>query len=134
MAKYLLDTNILIYLINEKPQSIAQKIMKCKLNELTTSSIVVSELLFGIEKSKHKENNLKALKKVLSFLTIYDFGYNEAKAYAIIRADLEQRRQLIGAMDMLIAATAMANKLVLVTNNQKEFDRIMGLSVENWAK
>lgn len=58
----------------------------------------------------------------------------QKRAYAIIRADLEQRRQLIGAMDMLIAATAMANKLVLVTNNQKEFDRIMGLSVENWAK
>lgn len=133
MAKYLLDTNILIYLINHNPKSVKERIEKLKIGFLSTCSIVVSELYFGVEKSKFKEQNQKALEMILKPLVIYDFGLKEAKEYAKLRLELEQNKNLIGNMDMLIASCARANKLILVTNNEKEFLRIQGLKVENWV-
>ena len=89
---------------------------------------------FGIvEKSKHKENNLLALKSFIANLEVLDFGINEAIVYSKLRVDLEKRKQLIGAMDMLIASVAIANSLTLITNNTKEFERILDLNIENWA-
>lgn len=133
MAKYLLDTNILIYLINHNPKSVEEKIKTLKIGALSTCSIVVSELYFGVEKSKYKEQNQKALETILKSLVIYDFGIKEAKEYAKLRFELEQAKSLIGNMDMLIASCARANHLILVTNNEKEFTRIKGLKIENWA-
>lgn len=134
LAKYLLDSNILIYLINHNPPKVYEKIAKMQVGKLATCSIVASELFFGVEKSKFKEHNTQILNKILDFLILYDFGLKEAKIYAKIRAHLEKEKQLIGNMDMLISAVAMANELILVTNNEKEFARIAGLRIENWAR
>lgn len=134
LAKYLLDTNILIYVINHNPQKVFEKIATMQLGDLATCSIVVGELFFGIEKSKFKAHNAKMLNQMLESLVIYDFGLKEAQIYAQIRADLEQKGQIIGNMDMLISATALANELVLVTNNEREFSCIDGLRIENWAQ
>ena len=101
---------------------------------MATCSIVASELFFGVEKSKFKAHNEKALHKMLDSLVIYDFGLKEARIYAEIRANLERDGQLIGNMDMLISAVALANGLILVSNNEREFNRITGLKVENWAQ
>ena len=131
---YLLDTNMLIYIINDKSAKLSQKLKTFKPLELSTCSIVVSELYFGVQKSRFKEQNLKSLEKILSFFSIYDFGVKEAKEYAKLRANLEQKRSLIGNMDMLIASSAMANNLILVTNNEKDFARIENLKIENWCK
>ena len=133
LAKYLLDTNILIYVINHNPQKVFEKIATMQLGDLATCSIVVAELFFGTEKSKFKAHNAKMLNQMLESLVIYDFGLKEAQIYAQIRADLEQKGQIIGNMDMLISATALANELILVTNNEREFSQIAGLRIENWA-
>lgn len=131
--KYLLDTNILIYLINHHPKSVKERIEKVKKACLSTCSIVVSELYFGVEKSKFKAHNQKALAMLLKPLVIYDFGLKEAQEYAKIRFELEQKKSLVANLDMLIASCARANELILVTNNEKEFLRIQGLKVENWV-
>ena len=86
---YLLDTNMLIYIINDKSAKLSQKLKTFKPLELSTCSIVVSELYFGVQKSRFKEQNLKSLEKILSFFSIYDFGVKEAKEYAKLRANLE---------------------------------------------
>ena len=134
LAKYLLDTNILIYVINHNPQKVFEKIATMQIGDLATCSIVVGELFFGIEKSKFKAHNTKILNQMLESLVIYDFGLKEAQIYAQIRANLEQKGQIIGNMDMLISATALANELVLVTNNEREFSQIAGLRIENWTQ
>lgn len=134
LAKYLLDTNILIYLINHNPPKVFDKIATMQVGELATCSIVASELFFGVEKSKFKAHNAKALNQMLDSLVIYDFGLKEARIYAEIRAKLEREGQLIGNMDMLISAVALANELILVSNNEREFSRIARLKVENWAQ
>lgn len=105
-----------------------------ELGSLATCSIVASELYFGVEKSKFKTQNVIKLKNVLDFLVLFDFGLKEARCYAQIRATLESQRNLIGNMDMLIAATALANNLILVTNDEKDFKRIKNLKIENWTK
>lgn len=133
LAKYLLDTNILIYLINHNPPKVFEKIATMEVGDLATCSIVASELFFGVEKSKFKAHNAKVLYQMLDSLVIYDFGLKEARIYAEIRANLESGGQLIGNMDMLISAVALANGLILVSNNEREFNRIAGLKVENWA-
>lgn len=133
MAKYLLDTNILIYIINNNPPSIVQKFKSLKVGELATCSIVASELYFGVEKSTYKTENEKALSIMLQSLVLYDFGTKEAKEYAKIRAELERERKLIGNMDLLISAVARANHLILVTNNEKDFARVKDLEIQNWV-
>ena len=133
LAKYLLDTNILIYLINHNPPKVFEKIATMEVGDLATCSIVASELFFGVEKSKFKAHNAKVLSQMLDSLVIYDFGLKEARIYAEIWANLESGGQTIGNMDMLISAVALANELILVTNNEREFTRIAGLKVENWT-
>ncbi|WP_181882628.1 MULTISPECIES: type II toxin-antitoxin system VapC family toxin [unclassified Helicobacter] len=132
MVKYLLDTNTIIYAINKTHKSVLERIAKCDICEIATCSIVASELCFGVAKSTYKTQNEIALDKMLNNLVILDFGLKEAKAYGAIRAKQEQNRQLIGNMDMLIAAVAIANDLILVTNNEKDFSRIAELKLENW--
>lgn len=133
MAKIMLDTNICIYILNNKPRDIKSHFDKYELGEITISAISVAELFFGVEKSRFKESNTLALHAFLAHLQVLEFGSKEAGAYAKIRKDLERRKALIGAMDMLIASTAMANDLTLITNDSKDFKRVVGLRLENWA-
>ena len=131
--KYMVDTNICIYVIKEKPESVIRKFLKNNPEEMCISSITYAELLYGVEKSKAIQKNRIALSLFLSPIKILEFNDYAAQEYGQIRADLEQKGMPIGSMDMLIAGHAKAEDLILVTNNTKEFQRVAGLKLENWA-
>ena len=131
--KYLLDTNIVAYIINERPFEVLTNFQSFSKNEIFVSSIVVAELWFGVAKSHKKEQNKLALESFLAPLTIIDFDSAAAKFYGLIRADLENKGMVIGSNDMLLAAHAISLGLTLVTNNAREFERVEGLKIENWV-
>ena len=130
--KYMLDTNICIYAI-KKQMPLLQKLLAKDPSELCISSITLSELLFGIEKSNMKESNRKKLMTFLTNIAILDYDGDAALEYAKLRNYLERMGQPIGAMDMLIAAHALSKDMILVTNNEKEFKRVNDLKLENWC-
>ncbi|MCE7041161.1 type II toxin-antitoxin system VapC family toxin [Dyadobacter sp. CY312] len=130
--KYLLDTNIVSYIIKEKPTEVLNRFRLTTLSEISISSIVVAELWFGVAKSQHKIRNKAALEDFLSPITIIDFDSKAAEFYALIRADLESKGTIIGANDLFIAAHTLSLDLTLVTNNVREFERVNGLKIENW--
>lgn len=130
---YVLDTNICIYLIRQRPSSVIQKFQQLPDDSVGISTIVMSELVYGTAKSRRAESNLSALRKLLVSFEIYPFDENAALVYGTLRADLERQGRIIGAMDMLIAAHALSQNLILVTNNEREFSRIPNLRVENWV-
>lgn len=129
--KYLLDTNICIYLINERPQKVLTQFKRHTLGDIGISSITVSELAFGVAKSGSTKNRT-ALESFLSPLNQVDYDADAAMMYGSIRASLEKQGKTIGPLDMLIAASALSRQLILVTNNEREFRRISKLKVENW--
>lgn len=131
--KYLLDTNICIYLIKRKLAQVLAKYTKYAPEDVGVSSITAAELLFGVEKSLHVEQNRKALEQFLLPLTIWSFNTEAALAYGKVRRSLESKGQPIGPLDTLIAAHALALQVVLVTNNVREFQRVDGLILENWV-
>ncbi len=132
--KYLLDTDICIYLINEKSLGLLKKFTAYPVGEIGVSSITVSELEHGVEKSKHKAQNREALSLFLMPLEILSYDEGAAKEYGEIRAYLEDQGTPIGSMDMLIAAHARSQQLTVVTNNDREFSRVPKLKVKNWLK
>ena len=129
----MLDTNICIYIIKNKPRSVKEKFKEFKIAELCISTITVSELIYGAYKSKQTEKNLKAIESFLMPFEIVDYHYIASIKYGKIRADLEKKGQIIGNMDMQIAGHALALDLVLVTNNIREFERVEGLRLDNWV-
>ena len=132
--KYLLDTNICIYIINEKPKKVLRKFEQYPVHEFAISSITHAELQFGVEKSKKKDINQNALDEFLLPLTILPFhGKNLVVCYGEIRAFLESKGKTIGPLDTLIAAHALSLDLTIVSNNIKEFSRIPDLKSENWV-
>ncbi|GBF82790.1 type II toxin-antitoxin system tRNA(fMet)-specific endonuclease VapC [Aphanothece sacrum] len=130
--KYLLDTNICIYLIKKKPFKVFEKFKNIEPGDIGVSSITVAELKYGVYKSQHLEKNKVALTQFLIPLEIVSFDVNATVIYGQIRANLEREGMIIGAMDMLIAAQAVALDLILITNNIKEFTRVPNLKLENW--
>jgi len=132
--KYLLDTNIIAYIINKRPPEVISKFLSLSKDEIFVSSIVVAELWYGVAKSHKKEQNKTALEDFLAPLNIVDFDFTAAKFYGLIRADLEAKGLIIGSNDILIAAHALSLGLTLVTNNTKEFARVNGLKLENWVE
>lgn len=131
--KYLLDTNICIYIIKQKPLDVLGRFRACAVGDIGLSSITVAELQYGVSKSQAKERNQQALDLFLVAPVIAEFDYSAAYVYGQIRAELEQKGQPIGALDLLIAAQAISLNITLVTNNEREFARIPGLEVENWV-
>jgi tRNA(fMet)-specific endonuclease VapC len=129
---YLLDTNICIYLIKQKPPQILAKFNRYTLDDLGISAISVAELQYGVQKSRFPAQNQAALEQFLLPLNIVDFDYAAAIAYGRIRAQLEAHGTPIGAMDLLIAAQALSANLAIITNNTREFSRIPSLRVLNW--
>ena len=129
---YLLDTNICIYLIKQKPPQILAKFNRYTLDDLGISAISVAELQYGVQKSRFPAQNQAALEQFLLPLNIVDFDYAAAIAYGRIRAQLEAHGTPIGAMDLLIAAQALSANLTIITNNTREFSRIPSLRVLNW--
>lgn len=129
--KYLLDTNICIYLINERPKKVLAHFKRHSLEDIGISSITASELAFGVAKSASSKNSA-ALEAFLLPLNVVDYDAGAAMIYGDIRAKVEKQGKTIGPLDMLIAASALSRQLILVTNNEKEFRRISKLKVENW--
>ncbi len=129
----MLDTNICIYIIKNRPQSVKEKFLEFKIGELCLSSITVSELFFGAYKSNYVEKNIKAIESFLIPLEIVNFDYRASNEYGKIGASLEKQGRIIGNMDMQIAAHAKSLNLILVTNNTKEFQRVDDLKLDNWV-
>ncbi|AKH77990.1 PIN domain protein [Leptospira interrogans str. FPW1039] len=131
---YLLDTNICIFLIKKKNATLLENLKKKLNKDLFVSSLTVAELEFGIQKSEFKEKNKVALIEFLTIFNILSFSDKDVESYGIIRADLERKGNVIGSIDMLLAAQAIANNYIFVTNNTKEFKRIKALKIENWTQ
>jgi len=129
----LLDTNMCIYLIKKRPPSVLKRFDTLAAGTLAVSSITVAELEFGVQKSQYPSQNQQALEQFLLPLVILDFDHEAARTYGKLRAWLEIRGKTIGALDMLIAAHALSKGLPLATNNVREFSRVPGLKVINWA-
>lgn len=131
--RWMLDTNICIYLIKKRPAEVIDKIKKLNPADIAVSTITVSELQYGAEKSGYPEKNRIALEQFLAVFEVVAFDTRAASHYGEIRFTLEREGTPIGAMDLLIAAHARAMGLILVTNNRREFERVSGLCVENWV-
>ncbi|MCY7408847.1 MAG: type II toxin-antitoxin system VapC family toxin [Chitinophagales bacterium] len=132
--KYLLDTNICIYLINRKQEALIEIIEKEKTTDVAISFVTIAELHYGVYKSEHQERNLSSLQKFLTPFQIISFSSDMATLFGKHRATLAKKGKLIGPYDMLIATQALYHDLTLVTNNVKEFNRIPELKIENWLK
>ena len=130
---FLIDTNICIYIINKRPPEVIQKFKDKEVGQIGISSITVSELQYGVSNSKFREQNLRRLEEFLTPFHILSYDESASKFYGEIRSQLEKQGSIIGPLDLLIAAHALSQKLVLVTNNEKEFKRIPSLKVENWV-
>jgi tRNA(fMet)-specific endonuclease VapC len=130
---YLLDTNICIYIINNSPKQVVDRVKKLKVNQVKLSSISLAELEYGVSKSSSRGKNRKALVHFASAFDIVYFNDNDAEVYGLIRAELEKKGNVIGPYDMQIAAQAITRDLILVTNNTEEFARIPNLKLENWV-
>lgn len=131
--KYMLDTNICIYIIKKKTIRMLNKFATCNRNDMCISSITLAELEFGACKSSNPPKNRLALMIFLAGIKILPFDAAAAIEYGDIRATLERRGTPIGANDLLIAAHARSMQLTLVTNNVKEFERVDRLQIENWV-
>jgi len=131
-VKYLLDTNICIYIINERPKRVRERFRRLAANEVGVSSVAVAELAFGVAKSGSVKNR-GALQAFLVPLEIVSFDLAAALTYGDMRAELERRGQPIGPLDLQIAAHALSLNAILVTNNEREFRKVAGLTVENWT-
>ncbi len=131
--KLLLDTNICIYVIKNKPPGVRENLNKYRPGDIAISVITVAELWYGVTKSKAIEKNRDALHAFLIPFEILSYDEQAAYAYGKIRTSLEKTGTPIGSLDLLIAAQAIAHNLVLVSNNLREFSRIPNLQSKNWV-
>ena len=130
--KFLLDTDTCIYALKQDPR-VLQRLLAQSPQEIAVSVITEAELRTGAAKSGSPAKTLRFVENFLRPLTILEFTSNDAVSYAQVRAKLERSGTPVGPLDTLIAAQAIAHKLVLVSNNQREFGRVAGLNVQNWA-
>nr|WP_286079332.1 type II toxin-antitoxin system VapC family toxin [Bacteroides intestinalis] len=131
---YMLDTNICIYAIKNKPEQVLSRLQENLYNGICISAITLAELEHGVEKNNYPDKNRMALLRFLSIMTVLPFSETTASEYGKVCAFLQKRGTPIGTMDMLIATHAKSNKMILVTNNVREFERIPDLRIENWAE
>ncbi|MFO7817064.1 MAG: type II toxin-antitoxin system tRNA(fMet)-specific endonuclease VapC [Thermodesulfobacteriota bacterium] len=132
MIEYMLDTNICIYIIKRKPESVLDRFRQFPISSMGISSITLSELEYGVMKSSKPDQNQFALSQFAAPFEILPYGDEAAQYYGALRADLEKQGTPIGSLDMLIAAHALSINCTLVTNNEKEFSRVPYLHIENW--
>lgn len=131
--KYMLDTNICIYVIANRSLDVVKKFRKMEKHEISVSVIVASELAYGVAKSRFAEKNKETLALFLSSLNVEPMDDRVMWHYAELRNQLERAGKVIGENDQWIAAHALATDAVLVTNNLREFARVKGLATENWV-
>ena len=132
-TRYLLDANMVIYIRQKHPEAVLRRFDRLRPGEAGISVIAYGELLYGAMKSLQRESGLQRLRDLSQVLPALPLPEKAAEAYGSIRADLESRGEIIGNNDLWIAAHALASGLPLVTNNEKEFRRVRGLKVQNWA-
>lgn len=131
MLKFLLDTNIAIYVIKRRPIELMD-VFNRYAGQMCISSITLSELLHGVEKSAKPDHNLRQVEDFVSRLEVLEYGPKAAAHYGDIRAELERKRAVIGVNDLHIAGHARSEGLTLVSNNLREFERVDGLRLTNW--
>jgi tRNA(fMet)-specific endonuclease VapC len=132
-VKYLLDTNICVFLIRRKSAAVLARFAQYAVDELAVSSVTLAELRYGADKSQRPEQNHAALDAFLVPLAVVDFDSHAASHYGRLRADLERHGNPIGPLDTMIAASALSSGLPEVTNNTAEFSHVPGLQVEDWT-
>lgn len=130
--RYLLDTNICIYIAKYNPPSVREHFARYQANQLAMSVITLGELRFGAEKSQQREKANQVIGQLLELIPVEVLPESAADHYGAIRANLQQKGQMIGNNDLWLAAHAQAQGWVLVTNNEREFVRVPDLLVENW--
>jgi tRNA(fMet)-specific endonuclease VapC len=133
MTKYLLDTNICVYLIKQKPPQVFARFQSLAIGEVSISSITLAELEYGVKKSQAQQKNKQALEEFILPLVVIPFDKVAASYYGDLRASLERQGTPIGPLDLMIAAHALSLKTTLVTHNVREFARVAGLTIENWV-
>ena len=131
MIKYLLDTNVVIYVLKRRPIEVLE-IFNKNTNRMAISSITLSELIYGVEKSVKIDKNLEAIEDFISRLEVLPYDAKASQHYGQIKAGLEKKRKIIGENYIHIAAHEIIQGLILVTNNLKEFKRVPNLALENW--
>ncbi len=132
MLKYMLDTNIVIYTIKNRPEQV-RELFKKHQGQMCISSVTWGELVYGTERSSRPESNLADIEGLAARLEILSFDNQEAVHFGQLRAELYKQGKPIGPYDMMIAGHARSLGLILVTNNEKEFEWVLGLRLENWV-
>jgi tRNA(fMet)-specific endonuclease VapC len=132
-TRYLLDTNICIYIQRRRPEKVLARFQKIEPGDAAISVITWGELLYGAEKSRQRKKALQLLEEFRTFVPVLPMPDTAGNKYGIIRASLESHGQPIGNNDLWIAAHAKAAELTIVTNNEREFQRIPGLKIQNWV-
>jgi tRNA(fMet)-specific endonuclease VapC len=132
-ARFLLDTNICIHIRRQRPPGVLARFQRLRPGEAVISVITYGELAYGVEKSQFREQATKQLTELAGLLPVMELPLQAGQHYGAIRAALETKGETIGNNDLWIAAHARAAGLILVTNNQREFRRVQGLKVQNWA-
>ncbi len=130
---YMLDTDICVYVIKKRPANLLKKFNAIPPNDLCISTITYAELQYGVERSSSKKMNQRILVDFVSYLEVQHWNVEAARQYGKIRTSLEKKGKPIGNMDLLIAAHALSQQCILVSNNLREFSRIRGLQCENWV-
>jgi len=133
MIKYMLDTNILIYTIKNRPKKVKEA-FKRQSEFLAISTVSLGELIYGAEKSAQSERNLADVEALAARLEVVPFDSEAATHFGQVRAELTKSGKIIGPYDLMIAGHARSRGLILVTNNMRKFKRVPGLRVENWAR
>jgi len=131
--RYLLVTNICIYIRQKRPEEVLRRFRKLRPGEAALSVITYGELLYGAARSEQRVAALERLRELVHLLPALALPESAAEAYGSIRAELESKGEMIGNNDLWIAAHAVAAGLTLVTNNESEFRRVRGLKIQNWA-
>lgn len=130
---FLLDTNICIYVMKQRPPQVLDKFEAVAEQSIGISVITLAELEHGVVKSQAPARNRQILEEFLSNMEIFDWEQNAAKVYGQICTNLEQKGMIIGQMDLMIAAHCLSLGRILVTNNLREFERVPSLKIENWV-
>jgi tRNA(fMet)-specific endonuclease VapC len=132
--RYLLDTNICIYIMRRKPERVLARFLRKQPGSAAFSIVTYAELQYGAAKSAARQSSLATIEELISIIPVLQLPTEAAEEYGATRAALERKGTPIGGNDLWIAAHAKAAGLILVTNNEREFKRVAGLKVENWSK
>jgi tRNA(fMet)-specific endonuclease VapC len=132
-AVFLLDTNICIYIRRRQPSQVMDRFRRLKVGKAALSIVTLGELRYGAEKSPTRARAFRELDELASLMQVLPLPAEAASTYGVIRAALELKGEIIGANDLWIAAHAKAADMILVTNNEREFERVAGLKIQNWT-